>query len=226
MRADKRNCNADKSGATGERSAPNACDAVGNGDRGQSGAAVERRPSDACDAVRDRDRGQPGAAVERILFNACGAVRDRDRGQSGASVERTLSDARDAVRDRDRGQFCAVGKGACRDRLDRDVVQRGGDDKRRDVLPEIVGDAGDRAAVVEREIALPAHRERQIAVVPQQVGDLRSPRVIPTEEDTVFPYRLAERNVVLYRVGRRVAALERSAVQIVGNRIGVDRPTR
>ena len=137
-----------------------------------------------------------------------------------------MSDTCDAIGDGDRGQLRAIGERACQNRRDRSAVQRGGDDKRRDVLPKIVGDAGDRAAVVEREIAIPARRERQIVVEPQQVGDLRSPRVIPTEEDTVFPYRLAERHVVLDRVGRRIVAFESSAGQIVEYGIGNDLPLR
>ena len=68
-------------GATVERRATDARDAVADGDRSQSDAVVERTASDARDAVGDGDRGQPGATGERKRFDAGDVVGDHQFGE-------------------------------------------------------------------------------------------------------------------------------------------------
>ena len=102
------NRDACQSGATGEWTQPDACDAVRDGDACQTGAIRERIVTDACDTVGDGDACQADANRERRVANDCDAVANGDTCQAEASRERPVANACDTVADGNTCQFGAI----------------------------------------------------------------------------------------------------------------------
>ena len=70
--------------------------------------AIEERTTDACDTIGNGNRGQAFATGERIVADARDTVRDRNRCQAGTFEERIVADARHAVSYHNRGDRVTV----------------------------------------------------------------------------------------------------------------------
>lgn len=88
-----------QTGATGERSLPDAGDAARNHDARQAATVSECLLPDAGDAAANQDIGQAPTVGERIRLDAGDVPGNRDAGQTGAIPKRTHSNTGDAAGD-------------------------------------------------------------------------------------------------------------------------------